>query len=52
MLQVRLLDEKMLALTSAGRISFYGPVPGQEAATIRQRLCVKFLRDWILSGVA
>jgi len=44
MLQGVCLMRRCWRLQRQGRISFYGPSNGQEAATIVQRLAVKFLR--------
>ena len=46
MVQIRLLDKKMLALQRQGRISFYGPSTGQEAAIIGSALALS-PTDWI-----
>lgn len=50
MVLLRNLDAKMLLLQRQGRIGFWGPIKGQEAATIGS--CAAFEdRDWILPAL-
>ncbi len=50
MVLLRTLDAKMLVLQRQGRIGFWGPIRGQEAATIGS--CAAFeQRDWILPAL-
>jgi pyruvate dehydrogenase E1 component alpha subunit len=50
MVLLRTLDAKMLLLQRQGRIGFWGPTKGQEAATIGS--CAAFEdRDWILPAL-
>lgn len=47
---LRLLDVRMLNLQRQGRIGFYGPTTGQEAATIASA-CALGKDDWILPAL-
>ncbi len=50
MVTVRTLDSRMLLMQRQGRIGFWGPTTGQEAATIAS--CAAFEnRDWILPAL-
>ena len=46
MVRQRAIDDRMLGLQRQGRIGFYGPATGQEAATIAPAQALE-LRDWI-----
>ena len=46
MVQVREFDRRMLALQRQGRIGFYGPILGQEAATVASVAALE-PQDWI-----
>src|SRR5262245_45538179 len=46
MVQVREFDRRMLMLQRQGRIGFYGPILGQEAATVGSTAALE-PRDWV-----
>lgn len=50
MVQVREFDRRMLMLQRQGRIGFYGPILGQEAATIGSVAALED-RDWIFPAL-
>ncbi len=50
MLRVRLLDEKMLLMQRQGRIAFFGPSSGQEAAIIGSGFVAR-REDWIFPAL-
>ena len=50
MVQVREFDRRMLLLQRQGRIGFYGPILGQEAATIGSAAAME-PRDWIFPAL-
>lgn len=50
MLLLRLLDGRMLNLQRQGRIGFYGPTTGQEAATVGSAYALE-KDDWILPAL-
>ena len=50
MVQVREFDRRMLMLQRQGRIGFYGPILGQEAATIGS-IAAMAERDWIFPAL-
>lgn len=50
MLRVRLLDEKMLLMQRQGRIAFFGPSSGQEAAIIGSGFVAR-KQDWIFPAL-
>jgi pyruvate dehydrogenase E1 component alpha subunit/2-oxoisovalerate dehydrogenase E1 component alpha subunit len=50
MVQVREFDRRMLMLQRQGRIGFYGPILGQEAATIGSIAALE-PRDWIFPAL-
>jgi pyruvate dehydrogenase E1 component alpha subunit len=50
MKQQRLLDEKMVLLQRQGRIGFYGPITGQEAATIGSVSALE-KQDWVVPAL-
>lgn len=50
MLRVRMLDEKMLLLQRQGRIAFFGPSAGQEAAIIGSGAVAR-PQDWIFPAL-
>ena len=50
MVQVREFDRRMLALQRQGRIGFYGPILGQEAATVGSVAAMED-RDWIFPAL-
>ena len=50
MVQVREFDRRMLMLQRQGRIGFYGPILGQEAATVGSVAAVEE-RDWIFPAL-
>lgn len=50
MVQVREFDRRMLVLQRQGRIGFYGPILGQEAATVGSVAAVED-RDWIFPAL-
>ncbi|MGM0574406.1 MAG: thiamine pyrophosphate-dependent dehydrogenase E1 component subunit alpha [Myxococcota bacterium] len=50
MLQQRLLDDLMLTLQRQGRIGFYGPATGQEAAVFGSGRALE-ARDWVLPAL-
>jgi len=50
MVQVREFDRRMLMLQRQGRIGFYGPILGQEAATIGSVAALE-QRDWIFPAL-
>lgn len=50
MVQIREFDRRMLMLQRQGRIGFYGPILGQEAATVGSVAASKD-RDWIIPAL-
>jgi pyruvate dehydrogenase E1 component alpha subunit/2-oxoisovalerate dehydrogenase E1 component alpha subunit len=50
MVQVREFDRRMLMLQRQGRIGFYGPILGQEAATVGSVAALE-PRDWIFPAL-
>ena len=50
MVQVREFDRRMLMLQRQGRIGFYGPILGQEAATVGSVAALE-RRDWIFPAL-
>jgi len=50
MVTVRRIDELMLQLQRQGRIGFYGPIKGQEAATVGSGLAAG-PKDWIVPAL-
>ncbi len=50
MVQVREFDRRMLMLQRQGRIGFYGPILGQEAATVGSIAALE-PRDWIFPAL-
>ena len=50
MVQVREFDRRMLMLQRQGRIGFYGPILGQEAATVGSIAALQE-RDWIFPAL-
>lgn len=50
MLRIRIFDRRMLALQRQGRIGFYGPVKGQEAAIVASWKAAEE-RDWIVPAL-
>src|SRR5690606_22497639 len=50
MVLVREFDRRMLVLQRQGRIGFYGPIKGQEAATVGSVAAVE-PRDWIFPAL-
>jgi pyruvate dehydrogenase E1 component alpha subunit len=50
MVQVREFDRRMLMLQRQGRIGFYGPILGQEAATVGSVAAME-KRDWIFPAL-
>jgi pyruvate dehydrogenase E1 component alpha subunit/2-oxoisovalerate dehydrogenase E1 component alpha subunit len=50
MLQLRLLDERMMILQRQGRVGFYGTCTGQEAATLASALALE-PDDWIFPAL-
>lgn len=50
MVQVREFDRRMLMLQRQGRIGFYGPILGQEAATVGSIAALED-RDWIFPAL-
>ena len=50
MVQVREFDRRMLALQRQGRIGFYGPILGQEAAAVGSVAAMED-RDWIFPAL-
>lgn len=50
MVQVREFDRRMLMLQRQGRIGFYGPILGQEAATIGSVAAME-KRDWVFPAL-
>src|SRR5438067_643243 len=50
MLQLRLLDERMMILQRQGRVGFYGTCQGQEAATLASTLALE-PADWIFPAL-
>jgi pyruvate dehydrogenase E1 component alpha subunit/2-oxoisovalerate dehydrogenase E1 component alpha subunit len=50
MLQLRLLDERMMILQRQGRVGFYGTCNGQEAATLASTLALE-PEDWIFPAL-
>ena len=50
MVQVREFDRRMLVLQRQGRIGFYGPILGQEAATVGSVAAMED-RDWIFPAL-
>lgn len=50
MREVRQFDERMLLMQRQGRVGFYGPIKGQEAATIGSCAALEE-RDWIFPAL-
>lgn len=50
MVQVREFDRRMLVLQRQGRIGFYGPILGQEAATVASIAALE-TQDWIFPAL-
>ncbi len=50
MVQVREFDRRMLMLQRQGRIGFYGPILGQEAATVGSTAALQ-PRDWVFPAL-
>ncbi len=50
MVQVREFDRRMLMLQRQGRIGFYGPILGQEAATVGSVAAME-KRDWVFPAL-
>lgn len=50
MLTLRTIDTKMLLLQRQGRVAFYGPVSGQEAAIIGSAYALE-KRDWVFPAL-
>jgi pyruvate dehydrogenase E1 component alpha subunit len=50
MVRIRILDDRMLTLQRQGRIGFYGPCTGQEAACIGTALALR-PTDWIFPAL-
>ena len=50
MVQVREFDRRMLMLQRQGRIGFYGPILGQEAATVGSVAALE-ARDWLFPAL-
>ena len=50
MVQVRVVDTRMLMLQRQGRIGFYGPITGQEAATVGSAFALEE-RDWVVPAL-
>ena len=50
MVQVREFDRRMLMLQRQGRIGFYGPILGQEAATVGSTAAME-ARDWVFPAL-
>jgi pyruvate dehydrogenase E1 component alpha subunit len=50
MVQVREFDRRMLMLQRQGRIGFYGPILGQEAATVGSVAAIE-KRDWMFPAL-
>ena len=50
MVQVREFDRRMLMLQRQGRIGFYGPILGQEAATVGSVAALE-ARDWVFPAL-
>lgn len=50
MVQVREFDRRMLMLQRQGRIGFYGPILGQEAATVGSVAAME-ARDWVFPAL-
>src|SRR5258707_9965230 len=50
MVQLRLLDERMMILQRQGRVGFYGACTGQEAATLASALALE-PTDWIFPAL-
>ena len=50
MLRLRILDDRMLKLQRQGRIGFYGPATGQEAAVIGSALALE-PDDWVFPAL-
>src|SRR2546422_11112645 len=50
MVQLRLLDERMMILQRQGRVGFYGACTGQEAATLASALALE-PSDWIFPAL-
>lgn len=46
----RVLDERMLGLQRQGRVGFYGPATGQEAASVGVALALR-AEDWVFPGL-
>ncbi len=50
MMRVRVLDDRMITLQRQGRIGFYGPCSGQEAATIATAYALE-PTDWVFQAL-
>ena len=50
MLRIRVLDDRMITLQRQGRVGFYGPCSGQEAATIGSGYAMK-PTDWVFQAL-
>jgi pyruvate dehydrogenase E1 component alpha subunit/2-oxoisovalerate dehydrogenase E1 component alpha subunit len=50
MIRVRVVDARMLALQRQGRIGFYGPITGQEAATVGSGHALR-PEDWVVPAL-
>lgn len=50
MLRIRMLDEKMLILQRQGRIAFFGPSSGQEAAIVGSGFAAR-PQDWVFPAL-
>ena len=50
MVEVRVFDARMLTLQRQGRIGFYGPITGQEAATVGSGFALDE-RDWVVPAL-
>ncbi|HET6205104.1 MAG TPA: thiamine pyrophosphate-dependent enzyme [Planctomycetota bacterium] len=50
MVEVRVFDTRMLMLQRQGRIGFYGPITGQEAATVASGFALGE-RDWVVPAL-
>ena len=50
MLRIRMLDEKMLLMQRQGRIAFFGPSKGQEAAIVGSGFVAR-KQDWVFPAL-
>jgi len=50
MVRIRVVDARMLALQRQGRIGFYGPITGQEAATVGSGWALR-PEDWVVPAL-